>query len=66
MDTTTIATSLLSMQAQTQAASTSAILIKNDLDSQKAIAQLLTSSTESSGSQGALAPGVGGNLDVSV
>ena len=64
MDLTTIAVSLLSAQAQTQASSTAAILLKNDFGSEKAIAQLLTASSNSANSLGALASGVGGNLDV--
>lgn len=64
MDVSTIALSLISGQSQVTAASTAAILIKNDLDSQKAIADMLTSSATSVNQGATLASHLGTNLDI--
>jgi hypothetical protein len=64
MDLTSIATSLISAKTQSLATSVAATLLKNDFDSEKNIAQLLTSSSSSANSLGSLAAGIGGNLDV--
>ena len=66
MDLTSIATALISARTQSTASSVAVSLLKNDFDSQKDIAQLLTSSSSSANSVAALASGVGGNLDMTV
>jgi hypothetical protein len=66
MDITTIAATLSSASAQSLSSSVATTLLKNDFNSQKDILQLLTPSANGASTLGALGPGVGGNLDVSV
>jgi hypothetical protein len=64
MDTLSIAVSLMSARAQSYAETVAASLLKSDFGSQKAIAQLLTSSNNSLNSAANLASGLGQNLDI--
>ncbi len=65
MDVSTIAMSLISGQSQVTAASTAAIMIRQNLDSQQAIVDMLTSSSASANQGATLASHLGTNLDVS-
>ncbi len=64
MDTLSIAVSLMSARAQSYADTVAASVLKSDFGSQKAIAQLLASSSNSLNSAAALTAGLGQNLDV--
>jgi len=62
MDPTSIALSLVTASAQSFSTSVAMSVEKTALNSDKQIAQLLAQTAQTS--SGALAPGVGGNLDV--
>ena len=66
MDLTTIAVSLLTAKNQSTMATLAARFIKDDLGSQNAVAQLLTSADTSINSAATAASHLGTNLDVTV
>lgn len=66
MDLTSIAVMMMSARSQATSSSIAASLIKNNLDSQKQLADLISSSSGQIEGAATLAAHLGQNLDVSV
>lgn len=66
MDLTSIVVTMMSARSQSMTDSIAAQLMRNNLDSEKQLVQLLTASSSQIDSAASAAAGLGQNLDISV